>query len=142
MVEALRTRVRACAVARRWPFRTLSPTATSMATTVPWVGEATPPEPSGPVSSGPAFCSGVANASFTRNPTDEFDSRSPLRDRPPMTIRVAGTRLGRGFDTAGRMCPPHRCPAAEANEGCKPKPQKIPPTAKGFRTQSRGGSKT
>ena len=35
-----------------WPWRTASPTATWMATRVPWIGEATPAAPSGPVTPG------------------------------------------------------------------------------------------
>ncbi len=35
-----------------WPCRTASPSATLIATMVPWIGEATPTDPSGPVRSG------------------------------------------------------------------------------------------
>ena len=72
-----------------WPWRTSSPTATLMATMVPWMGDATPAEPSGPIMSAASSSAGRAAAcsAFTwprrarTRPADRGSSPAPRRTR-------------------------------------------------------------
>ena len=67
-----------------WPWRTSSPMATSMATMVPWIGEATPAEPSGPVGArASSSTAAVAASAFIFSSCANSASGSRLLTRAP-----------------------------------------------------------
>ena len=85
-----------------WPSRTSSPSATLIATMVPWIGEATPTEPSGPVRSGAASSAAAADgrSAFTAASCANSASGSRLLTRAPAKPGVASAPAGRRLDKA------------------------------------------
>ena len=94
-----------------WPWRTSSPTATSMATMVPWIGEATPAEPSGPVgaTASSSTCA-VACSAFTWRVVREQREWIATLDPGPGEPAIVG-RGPRRLHERGAADPDRRRPA-------------------------------
>ena len=113
-----------------WPWRTASPSFTSIATMVPWMGDATPTEPSGPARSGASSSTCVCAAAPPSSPhrartapADRCSSRSRRRSPRRVTQPVRPARSAAAARHSRRATPcAHRASACArrrlAKSGC------------------------